>query len=64
MEDSNNQYFKNNFIHRNMYMQFIKQQGNYKSAVHFLELFNEVMKVEQSTNKYHQEYKRKLEIEV
>lgn len=64
MEDSNNQYFKNNFIHRNMYMQFIKQQGNYKSAVHFLELFNEVIKVEQSTNKYHQEYKRKLEIEV
>lgn len=53
MEDSNNQYFKNNFIHRNMYMQFIKQQGGYKSAIHFLELFNEVIKVEQSTNKYH-----------
>jgi len=29
-----------------MYIQFIKQQGNYKSAIHFLELFNEVMKVE------------------
>lgn len=64
MEKNNSMYFKNNFITNKMYTAFIKKQGQYSSAKSFQDEFNEIMKVEQSTNKYNLEYKKKLEIEL
>ncbi len=64
MEKNNIMNFKNNFITKIMYHSFIKKQGKYNSAKSFQDEFNDIMKVEQSTNKYNSEFKKKLEIEL
>jgi hypothetical protein len=64
MEQRNQQFFTNNFIHRNMYVNFIRQnQTGFRSAKDFEQQFLEVLKCQQSINKYNHEYKRKLDIE-
>jgi hypothetical protein len=65
MEQRNQIYFKNNFIHRNLYVTFTRQnKDGFRSAKDFEQCFIEVLKCEQSINKYNSEYKRKLEAEM
>lgn len=67
MEVKNVDYMTNNYMHRNLFMIFIKQQSggsNYRTARDFEKAFNDVFLVKQSTNKFNADYKRKLEIEM
>jgi len=64
MDTRNKESFKNNFIHRNLYIVFVRQnQTGFRSAKDFEASFTEVFKVEQSINKFNPEFRRKLDIE-
>ena len=66
MELKNNEYFTNNYMHRNLFIIFVKnQQGgsNYRSAREFEKAFSDVFLVKQSTNKYNADYRKKLDTE-
>lgn len=65
MELKNNQYFKNNYVHRNFYIKFIRQnQTGYRTAKEFEFAFNDVQKADLSVSSYHEDYKRKLDAEM
>lgn len=65
MELKNNQFFKNNYVHRNFYIKFIRQnQTGYRTAKEFEFAFNDVQKADLSVSSYHEDYKRKLEAEM
>ena len=66
MEAQNRQYFKDNFIHRNMYIAFIKQPNTntFRSAKDFQACYRELIDVELSTNKFYTDYRRKLDQEM
>ena len=64
MDSKNYEYFKNNFIHRNLYLIFVKQNlSGFRSSKEFISAFSDVFKVETSINKLNPEFKRKLDIE-
>lgn len=47
MDSKNKEYFKNNFIHRNLYMVFVRQNlSGFRSAKEFEASFLEVFRVE------------------
>jgi hypothetical protein len=65
MDSKNYEYFKNNFIHRNLYLIFVKQNlSGFRSSKEFISAFSDVFKVETSINKLNPEFKRKLDIEI
>ena len=65
MEKRHTQYFKNGFIHRNLYIKFIRQnQTGFRAAKEFENTFNDVMKADLSVSSYHEDYKRKLDAEL
>lgn len=71
MEKKHEEYFANNFMHRYLHQVFVKGQSSsdsmvtFRSTKEFEYSFKEVMNsAKQSTNKYHAEYKTKLEREM
>jgi hypothetical protein len=66
MEMQNKLYFKSNFIHRNMHTLFIRQQHshNWRTPKEFEEKYWELIQVERAQNKFNNEYKKKLEVEM
>ncbi len=69
MEQRNQVYFTNNYKHRHLYSVFVRGQlsndgSNFRTAKEFEQCFNEVMRPEQSTNKYNADFKIKLEREM
>jgi len=64
MDQGNNDYFKHCFIHRNLYLVFVRQNlSGFRSAQEFEKSFSEIFKVEQSINRLNPEFRRKLDIE-
>jgi hypothetical protein len=64
MDSKNADYFKFTFIHRNLYMVFVRQNfSGFRSAKEFEQKFQEILKVDQSINRLNPEYQRKLDIE-
>mmetsp|Transcript_2910 Transcript_2910/g.4499 ORF Transcript_2910/g.4499 Transcript_2910/m.4499 type:complete len:127 (-) Transcript_2910:870-1250(-) len=69
MEQRNYVYFANNYKNRHLYSVFVRGQmsgdgSNFRTAKEFEVSFNEVMRPEQSTNKYNADFKIKLEREM
>jgi hypothetical protein len=68
MEQRNTVYFCNNFKHRILYQVFVRGQQSgeitFRSAKDFEASYKEIMKAEQSINKYNADYKAKLEKEM
>ena len=64
-EKQHTQWQTNTFKHMMLHKVFVKKGGDgFKSAVEFANNFKEVMKPNISTNKYHEEYKIKLDREM
>jgi hypothetical protein len=61
-------YFGNNFKHRLLYQVMVKGQQSgdtsFRSAKEFESCYKEIMKAEQSINKYNADYKAKLDREM
>lgn len=66
MEQRHIQYFKNNFIHRNFYIKFIRQNqtNNFRTPKEFENAFSDIMKADLSVSTYHDDFKRKLDAEM
>ena len=68
MEQRNTVYFGNNFKHRILHQVFVRGQqsgeAQFRSAKDFEASYKEIMKAEQSINKYNADYKAKLDREM
>lgn len=65
MDSKNKQFFKLNFIHRNLYMKLVRQNlSGFRNAKEFEQAFTDLFKVDQSINRLNPEFKRKLDLEM